>query len=358
MHPARSQLIHGHHARGGRVAAVFPIHYPRALFYAFDILPIEVWGPPQVDLNLGAAHLQPYICSIVRNALAFQLSGGLDGVDILVVPHACDSLQGLGSILIDFVHPKQPVLTIYLPRGNRESGLEFLADEFRALYRQLAEITGCQPSDAEMMASIRADERADQLLAQLHQQRRKLPLAQIEFYRLIRSREFLPVQDFCNLAESTLAQAMDSPANGGIPIILTGIVPEPMEMLSALSEIGGLVVADDLACCGRRVYPPGTSDDPFVRMAERILNAPPDSTRGSPIQDRLENLLRLTQDSGAKGIIFYNVKFCEPELFYLPAIRKGLEIADIPSLVIETDVSDPLTHQVVTRLEAFLEMIA
>ncbi|MBI4787460.1 MAG: 2-hydroxyacyl-CoA dehydratase [Chloroflexi bacterium] len=356
MLPARSEIIHGRHARGERVAAVFPIHYPRALFYAFDILPIEVWGPPKMDPNLGAAHLQPYICSIVRNALAFQLSGGLDSADILVVPHACDSLQGLGSILIDFIHPKQPVLTIYLPRGNRESGLEFLADEFRALYRQLAEITGCQPSDAELMASIRADERADQLLAQLHRQRRTLPLAQLELYRLIRSREFLPVEDFCKLAESTLMTAAS--ANGGIPIIHSGYVPEPMEMLRALSESGGLVVADDLACCGRRVYPPGTSDDPFVRMAERILNAPPDSTRGSPIQDRLEHLLRMANDSGAKGIVFYNVKFCEPELFYLPTLRKGLESAGVPSLVVETDVSDPLTHQVVTRLEAFLEMIA
>src|SRR5512143_3353532 len=96
--PHRLAVAHAHKERGGLVAAVFPIHYPRALLRAFDILPVEVWGPPKLDSSLGAAHVQPYICSIVRNALSFVLSGGLDVTDFLIVPHACDSLQGLGSV--------------------------------------------------------------------------------------------------------------------------------------------------------------------------------------------------------------------------------------------------------------------
>ena len=119
--PRRSDVITAWKEGGGSVAAVFPIHYPRALLRAFRFLPVEVWGPPGVDVGRGAAHLQPYVCSIVRNALSFLLSGGLDVAEILIVPHACDSLQGLGSILIDLVPPRQPVVPIYLPRGRRQS---------------------------------------------------------------------------------------------------------------------------------------------------------------------------------------------------------------------------------------------
>jgi benzoyl-CoA reductase subunit C len=122
--------------------------------------------------------------------------------------------------------------------------------------------------------------------------------------------------------------------------------------------MGGVVVADDLACCGRRLYPPGASEDAFSHMAESLLAAPPDSTRGSPIQERLEHLLRLVGTSGAKGVIFYDVKFCEPELYDLPDLRQGLQAAGIPSVAIEVDVSDPLSHQALTRIEAFLEMMA
>ena len=47
--------------------------------------------------------------------------------------------------------------------------------------------------------------------------------------------------------------------------------------LETISEMGGRVAADDLACCGRRLYPAGKSEDPFHRMAERLIDAPPDT---------------------------------------------------------------------------------
>jgi len=80
--------------------------------------------------------------------------------------------------------------------------------------------------------------------------------------------------------------------------------------------------------------------------------------RGSPIQERLDHLLRLTRASGARGVVFYDVKFCEPELYDLPDVRRGLQDAGIPSVTIEVDLNDPLSHQALTRIEAFLEMIA
>ena len=356
--PGRLDAIREYQRRGGRVAAVFPIHYSRALLRAFDLLPVEVWGPPELGGAHGAAHLQPYVCSIVHNALSFLQTGGLEVVDVLIVPHACDSLQGLGSILIDFVKPEQPVLPLYLPRGRRESDLAFFAAELRSLYERLAKITGCTPTDDDLMDSVRREEKADGLLGKLHQQRWDLPLPDILFYRIVRSREYLPAERFTELAEQALDQAGSVKDDGGIPILLSGILPEPMLLLEALSEIEVRVVADDLACCGRRLYPPGESGKPFRRMAQRILNGPPDSTRGDSIEARCSHLLQLVRDSDARGVVFYEVKFCEPELFDLPLLRKALAEADIPSITMEVDINEPLPQRILTRLEAFVEMIA
>jgi benzoyl-CoA reductase/2-hydroxyglutaryl-CoA dehydratase subunit BcrC/BadD/HgdB len=357
--PRRSEVIGDFKSQGGSIAAVFPIHYPRALLRAFDILPVEVWGPPGVDTSSGAGHLQAYVCSIVHSALSFLLSGGLDVADLLVVPHACDSLQGLGSILTDLIGTRQPVIPIYLPRGRRASDLDFLANEFRSVYGRLETITGRAPTEAELLASIQREEAADALLAELYQNRRSIPLTHGAFYRLIRSREYLPAETFSELALETLSAS--NPARGvegeHIPIVLSGIVPEPMALLDAISEMGGVVAADDLACCGRRLYPAGTSEDPFRRMAERLIHAPPDSTRSSSIEERLIHLKGLVEKSGAKGVVFYGVKFCEPELFYLPSLIRELKDAGIPSLTVEVDINDPLPHGVLTRMEAFLEMI-
>lgn len=59
--PQRRDVIKDIKNRGELIAAVLPIHYSRALLRAFDIFPIELWGPPKVDVSLGGAHLQPYV---------------------------------------------------------------------------------------------------------------------------------------------------------------------------------------------------------------------------------------------------------------------------------------------------------
>jgi len=354
--PRRSEVASAFKQQGGLVAAVLPIHYPRALLRAFNILPMEVWGPPRVDVSLGSAHLQPYVCSVVRNALSFILGGGLDVADLIMVPHACDSLQGLGSILLDFLPPKQPVIPFYLPRGGSQQGEVFFAEELRFLYQRLEEIAGISPSNETIMKSIQWEEVADELLARLHKQRGRLQFKDHDFYHLIRTREYLPAEDFIDIAQSIFDADYEGQQEG-IPIILSGIVPEPMGLLKTISEFGARVVADDLACCGRRLYPAGRSEDPFFRMAERILGGPPDWCRGSPIQDRLDHLHRMIDATDARGVIFYNVKFCEPELFDLPDLRQGLGDLGVPTVSIEVDISDPLSSQATTRIEAFFEMI-
>lgn len=355
--PSRSDAIRAFREGGGGVAAVFPIHSPRALFRAFGLLPVEVWGPPGVETGEGDAHLQAYACSVVRLGLSFVLEGGLRDAAVLLVPHACDSLQGLGSVLLDFTKPRPPVLAYYLPRGGRDCDTDYLAAELRALSGRLAEITGRSPSDAALHAAIEQEEAADALLARLHRERARLPFDDRELYRVLRAREYLPAERFVDLAASALGAAGDGGTRAGVPLILSGIVPEPAELFDVLAGAGARVAADDFACCGRRLYPAGTSRDPFRRVAEGILGGPPDPTRGSPIGARVDHLRGLAADTGARGVIVYTVKFCEPELFDVPLLRKGLEEAGLPSTTIEVDVADRLPHQVVTRLEAFVEML-
>jgi benzoyl-CoA reductase/2-hydroxyglutaryl-CoA dehydratase subunit BcrC/BadD/HgdB len=333
-----------------------PIRYPRALLRAFDLLPVEVWGPPSQGF-LGAAHLQPYVCSVVRNALSFLLSGGLEVVDYLLVPHACDSLQGLGSLLIDFVRPRQPVFPLYIPRARRDSDLEFLTAELRQLCHRLEQATGRSPGAEGLLECVLREEAADSLLASLHQRRSWLPMTQLEFYSLVRSREYLPAEVFSGLAQAALDAASSMPPARGVPIVLSGIVPEPMSLFAALENVGGWVAADDLACCGRRLYPAGSSPDALQRMAQSLLWAPPDPMHGAPIAQRLAHLRSLVETSASRGVFFYTVKFCEPELFDLPLLSGGLQEGGVRTLAMEVDLNDGLSGQALTRLEAFLETI-
>ncbi len=355
--PTRRQVIAEHKAHGGRVAAVFPVHHPRALWRAFGVLPVEVWGPPGTDTTLGDGHLQAYTCGIVRGGLSFVLSGQADDADFFVLPHACDSTQGLGSLLLDFVRPGKPILPFYVPRAEGPVAVEYLAREIGRLADKVATIVGSSPTDAELLEAVHVEEAADGRLRALHQARARLPLSGREFYRVVRAREYLPPLAFVELAAEVLASAGDR-ADGRTPVIVSGMLPEPMELFDTLERVGLTAAGDDFTCTGRRLYHPGTGDDPWSRIAQSMLSGAPDATRGVSVQARIDHLLGLARATGAKAAIFHEVKFCEPEAYYLPQVRKALEAEGIRSIAVEVNPLEPLPDQVVTRLEALAETLA
>src|SRR5512147_805835 len=140
----REPYIERQRAEHGRKAvAVLPIHYPKELLTALDLLAVEMWGPPGAPRGDGAGRIQPYVCSVVRNAMAFLCSGGADAVDGVLFPHTCDSIQGLATLAPDFGGWGKASFTFLHPKGPpRESSRSYLLAELRSLARELEAFTG------------------------------------------------------------------------------------------------------------------------------------------------------------------------------------------------------------------------
>ena len=362
--PTRTDAIGIARQRGDRIAGVLPIHYPRALLRAHGVQPIEIWAPPRQDPTAGNAQFQAYACAIVRHGAALLLDGPGRDVDLILVPHTCDALQGLGSVLLDFIKPRQPVLTLYHPRGRRQADRLFLERELRRLGDRLQAVTGRQPGDAELHAAIDTEEAANERLARLCLRQSPAALSDRERYTLVRSREYLPAETFITLVDAHLPERQEDagrPAQDGarrpVRLMLGGIVPEPMSVFDAINGMGAAVVADDLACGSRRLYKRTRGPDPYARLADSLMSGPPDPTLGSPIAERAEYLTTRMRESGARGLLVYDVKFCEPELFDLPQLRDRLSAERLPMLHVEFETATTIAQQTLNRIEAFVEML-
>jgi benzoyl-CoA reductase/2-hydroxyglutaryl-CoA dehydratase subunit BcrC/BadD/HgdB len=351
--PSRREVIAREHAGGRRVAAVLPYHYPRALLTAHGFHPVEIWGPPGVPRDEGGRHFQAYTCDIVVRATSLLLGGGLDEVDAILVPHTCDALQGMGSVLGDFIRPGPPLLTLYLPRGRRPADLEFLTAELRRLGAALAGISGASPDAPAWEEAFAAETAADRALESLYERRPRLGVSDREFYTAVRAREFLAPREFAALADSL----PEGEPPGGVGLMVSGIVAEPLGLFYHLAAMGARVVADDLAGGSRRLYPEAPGGDPFERLAARLLAGPPDPTRGDPIDARAKYLAGRMAAEGARGLVVYDPKFCEPELFDVPRLRTHLAAAGYPLLHVEVELGGSVDQQTLTRLEAFVETL-
>lgn len=351
----RGETLQRAHERELAVVAALPYHYPRALLRAHRAHAMEVWAPTVVPPDSGARHFQAYTCGVVVRGTAFLVEQGFEQVDAVLVPHGCDALQGMGSVLGDFVQPRPPVLTWYPPRSRRPVDHDYLVRELQHLADRLAEVTGHRPDDADWAAALAVEEAADAALAALYARRPGLALSDREFYTAVRAREYLLAEDFVAL----VASLPEGPApRPGVPLLLSGIVAEPLALLDGINEVGAHVVADDLACGWRRVLPPSAHPEPYQRLAERFMAGPPDATRADPVQVRVDDLAARAAAAGARGVLVYDVKFCEPELFYLPLLRERVAAAGFPVLHVEVEVSPEIPSQTLTRIEAFVETLA
>jgi benzoyl-CoA reductase/2-hydroxyglutaryl-CoA dehydratase subunit BcrC/BadD/HgdB len=175
---------------------------------------------------------------------------------------------------------------------------------------------------------------------------------------VIRQGEFLHPDDFLLLLSEFAGTSRAEPKRGPA-VILSGVLPNPPEILSLLDELGVRIGDDDLLGCSRRLLaPPSTSADPFEALADGYFAMPPCTTKNFPIDERLRHLVQKIERSGAKGVVFYTVKFCEPELFDIPQLVEALKRRGLATLVMDTELNQGVSGQMRTRVEAFIEMIS
>ncbi|MHB8874323.1 MAG: 2-hydroxyacyl-CoA dehydratase subunit D [Myxococcaceae bacterium] len=346
---------------GRKVVAVLPVHYPKELLTAMDVLAVELWGPPGSPRGSDAGRLQAYVCSVVRNALGFLASGGADSVDAVLFPHTCDSIQGLATLAPDFGGWGKPTLRYLHPKGEwRPSVRAFVTGELASLASGLTALTGRKLDEEALRRAIALHAEIDALRAKLLEGRARLALDDRALYTLLRRGEFLwPAEHLAEL-QAAAAGLAAQPVQKGVPLMISGYVPEPMSLLDTLTQAGAYVCADDYAAVGRRVPREAQNlpEEPLAALAHLQFTTPPCPTRGASQSRRLDYLQALYDRGGARGLILHTVKFCEPELFDVPAIKAHFVARGVPVLSLEGELEAALSGQTATRVEAFVEMVA
>ena len=357
----RKEAISKQLQTGGKVVAVFPGRYPRALLEAAGLLVVEVWDPPEGD---GAGtHLQPFVCQIAHRGLDLVLRRQ-DGISGLLFPHTCDSLQNLFTVVKDFVQPGVPCLLFYPPRGaGTPASLKYTEAAVRKLGKEVEGGLGIGTEPADLATAVAARGEAFAVLREMYSRRAGAGLAatNTEFYDVVRKWEYLPSAQFADLAREFLAEDKGAQGAKKVRLVLSGVLPD-RGLLALLDGLNVEICEDDLLSCGRRFSRDGApsedGEDPWAVMAGWLAGLPPCSSMGSPLEERGEFVLELVKRSGAGAVILHTPKFCEPELFDHPYLVARMKEEAVPVHVVETELHPPPGGQLATRLEAFLEMLA
>jgi benzoyl-CoA reductase/2-hydroxyglutaryl-CoA dehydratase subunit BcrC/BadD/HgdB len=228
----------------------------------------------------------------------------------------------------------------------------------KALVGNLEKHTGPLDEGA-FSVSLEKGRQVSRLIQRLYELRARhgLALTNKDFYRALRSGEYLHPDQFIPLLESLKEKRREGEPSGP-SVLLSGILPNPPEILSLLDDLDIRIADDDLLNGSRRwLVTPSEAENPYEILADGYFGLPPCSTKDSPIRERVQYILEKIQRTGAQGVIFYMVKFCEPELFDVPLVVEALRARGIKTLVVDVELNQGLSGQLTTRIEAFVEML-
>ncbi len=336
----------------GPVIAHLPYDVPAELILAAGALSVAVFPP---GAEQAQAHLQGWICSPARRFLAAARQGELAWADGLVIPQICDTMRGLKG-LWQFLQEPAFLESYNLPRISRASARPYFASELSRLRDRIQGFTGRTADDGRLRAAIALCNAVRERTALLFQRRVLGQISNLDYYTLVRASYVLPPEEMLALLGGMDVEDAAVSKPPAVPVVVSGQLMEPLAVAGLLDQCGLSVVGDDLVDGERAWRTVAEGGDPLAALAERTLNAPPCAVKNGPVT-RETYLAALVAERGAQGVIFLHFRNCEMENLGYPGTRDHLERLGIPTLYLETQWGTAAAGAVVTRLEAFREML-
>ncbi len=336
---------------------------PLPLLAAAGFVPLRLL-PLSAAPDQAGTLLHDNLCPHVKRVLDRALQSDLPDLRGVVLMNSCDAMRRLADAWT-VARPDEPVAFVDLPVNASKTAVRYLADEFELLAQQLSQWSGRTMKPADVEQSVARYNQLAEGLELLTERVAKGELAggAAALQQVFNESVSQPVEQSIAMVRARLAQpaATSSTVSERVPVYLFGnVLPEP-EGLAMFEACGCQLIAPEL-CTGSRqitklaMHGPGNV---FERLARAMLGRP---ICGRTIDESSPAILgrqvaEQARQAGAGGVIAYVMKFCDPYLARLPAVREQLEREGLPLLILEGDCTLGSLGQQRTRIEAFVEML-
>jgi benzoyl-CoA reductase/2-hydroxyglutaryl-CoA dehydratase subunit BcrC/BadD/HgdB len=314
-----------------------------------------------MPIQMADTYLQSYCCSIARSVLELEMKGGATMVKAYAFTSICDTLINLREIYRRLF--EKPTFELAIPSTQTaQARQKYLKEIVDSITSGLESVTGKKITEKSLKEASDIYARARELHRKLYEMRQSKPglIKNYDFYAVLKSGFFLPRANHNDMLQS-LIQRLEKhsvPQTSRPKILMSGMVFDPIQAYKIFDELDINIVDDDFAN-GWRTASKGKfmCSDICEGVTQYIFSPSPCCCVYNPDIDRHEYLIKKVRDSGAQGVVFWYIKFCEPDAFDRPQLVSRLKQEGIPATTIEIELSMTNFDPVKTRMNAFCEML-
>lgn len=346
-------------ANGDKAVLVAPVYTPEEIIHSMGLVPMGAWGA-DMTLNRSKEYFPAFICSIMQSVLELGMTGAYDGVSAIVIPSLCDSLKCLGQNW-KYAVPSVPFIPMTYPQNRaNEVGKAFTRAGYERVIADLEKATGATFSEEKLCASIAVYNEHNAAMRALDEALAAHPeVSAAQRCDVYKSAWFMRKEEHTALVRELLTELAKSPAGEKKPkVLVSGVLFDSPALLAMLDELGFQVAADDVAAESRQYRTDtDTSLPPLEGLSEKFSRMDCCSVLYDADKKRVNLIVETAKARGATGVIVALTKFCDPEEFDYPLIKKACEKSGLPVVLIETDRQTVNYEQAKTQLEAFKDII-
>ena len=295
------------------------------------VLTAPVYTPEEIIHSMGM--VPAFICTIMQSIVELGIKGVYDGASAIVIPSLCDSLKVIGQNW-KYAVKGIPFIAMTYPQNRKPAfGHTFTKAGYEYVIRGLEEATGLKFDDEKLAESIEvynAHNAAMRALVPALAAHSEITCAQRS--DIFKSAFFMRKEEHTALVNELLAVLeAEAPAEDKIRIMTSGILADAPGLLEILDDNGMQIVCDDVAAESRqyRTDAPAEGETALDRLASKFC----------------------------AGVLVVLTKFCDPEEFDYPLIKRACAEAEIPCVLIEVDRQMVNYEQARTAIETFKDLL-
>ena len=370
IHGLRIKELVDHKAAGGSVIGTFCLYVPEEIIRALGGVSVGLCAGAEWAYDEVERILPRNTCALIKSFMGFKLGKVcpyVESCDLVIGETTCDGKKKAYELFGDLA----PVYVMELPQMKRPADKALWRGEIDRLVSKLEEVTGRTLTAEALSHAIKEVNDKRRALQRLNAARKASPVpisgkdallaVQVAFYDDV-PRFTQMVNKIADELEARIAAHTGALPGDAPRVLVTG---SPMsipnwKLHDVIEKAGGAVVMEEL-CTGSRYYEKlvdetaGDINGMLDAVSEKYLDI--NCACFTPNPGRMEDVVRLAQEYGAKGIVHYALQFCAPYQIEATSVERAAEKAGIPVLRIDTDYSMEDIGQLSTRVEAFLEMI-
>jgi len=369
VHGIRVHELYAMKEAGVKVFSTFCVYVPEEIVVATGSASIGLCAGAQYTVSSGEKVLPRNLCPLIKSTMGFKLDRicpYFQVSDWVIGETTCDGKKKAWEILNEHI----PTYVMDLPQKKDFKDARLWEEEvrdFASFIERETKVSITSENLAQGIQKINNKRQALQRLANL----RKYNPAPIHGLDVLLINQLSFFDDPVRFAAqvNALCDELDVRIKDGIgvasadaPRILVTGTPQPLPAwkLHALIEQAGAVVVGEETCTGERYYkdvtePADNVSDMLANIAKRPLKV--NCACFTPNQGRLEDIAFMAENLKADAVIDFSLQFCQTYGVESYFVGKEMEKRQIPFLRLESDFSEEDQGQLLTRIEALIEMI-